>query len=112
MGSKRERTNKKVVMKEAKKSKREPGLWSDADKLGLKRLSDVINVKIGDILIEEDKVTVKMKNLKTDGCQWREDFLQRRFWRGKSAGICCYVGTDSALGRLQGTRLWDTGGVC
>ena len=41
MGSKRERTNKKVVMKEAKKSKREPGLWSDADKLGLKRLSDV-----------------------------------------------------------------------
>ena len=77
-------------------------------------------MKVGDILIKEDKVTVKMKKLKTDVLNEGDVFTfsseewisAKRVWGGKSAGICCCVGTDSALGRLQGTRLWETGGVC
>ena len=92
--SKREKTVKKALAKESnlevRKRRREPGTWGDVESLvneaergdklkdwrtaafavvcyfGCCRLSDVIRVKVEDIVMERDKVTLWMKTQKTD----------------------------------------------
>jgi hypothetical protein len=92
--SKREKSVKKALEKEShlevRKRRREPGTWGDVEALvneaecgdnlndwrtsalavvcyfGCHRLSDVIRVKVEDIVIGRDKITVWMRKQKTD----------------------------------------------
>ena len=92
--SKREKTVRKALAKESnlevKKKKREPGTWGDVESLvceaergdklkdwrtsalavvcyfGCRRLSDVIRVRVKDVIMESDKITVWMSKQKTD----------------------------------------------
>lgn len=92
--SKREKTIKKALAKEGnlevKRKKREPGTWGDVQSLvqdaevgnqlkswrtaalavfcyfGCRRLSDVIRVRVKDVIVEEDRVIVWMRKQKND----------------------------------------------